>query len=596
MGFRMAEIVMPRLSDSMTEGTVVKWLCAVGDTVYRGAPIVDIETDKATVTYEADLDGVLAQILIGEGQTVPVGTVIALIHTATEAAAPVAVATDQPIAPLPLPMPDAYGEPAPAEPSLAEPAFTDPSLAEPAFTEPAFTEPALTEPALAEPAFVEPVSAKPALAQPSDVSPAAPVASPAPDDARVKASPIAKRLARKLGIELTSISGSGPGGRIVKEDVEAAANAQAGGLANPQAQVEERHFEPQYAGGESAEFEPVTAAPGLAPQAAQQPQAVAPEPQQITPQPAAVAPPAGPVFPGPGAATAGGGMPVPQQPAYPQGPMQGMAPQSGATGSFGAISPGAPQFGSSPSFGTVPVAQAPAVVGATVTRGQSTTVEPSHAQQVVARRMAEAKATVPEYSIELDVDMTNALMAREQLRYSLQPPPSVNDVIVKATAMALRQYPRVNGAYRDGKFEYYSDVNIGVVVSGGDLLAVPTIFNADQKGLAQIARESHELSAAVRNRTIQPQQLSGGTFSISNLGMFGITKFNAIINTPQAAILAVGAVTRRPVVGDDGFAVQVRQMMTLTLTCDHRILYGHEAAEFLSALKSWLESPQSLQV
>jgi pyruvate dehydrogenase E2 component (dihydrolipoamide acetyltransferase) len=154
----------------------------------------------------------------------------------------------------------------------------------------------------------------------------------------------------------------------------------------------------------------------------------------------------------------------------------------------------------------------------------------------------------------------------------------------------------VNAAYKDGHFEQYSDVNIGIVVSGNDLLAVPTLFNVDQKGLAQISSESQQLSESVRSRTIQASQMSGGTFSISNLGMYGVDRFTAILNPPQAAILAVGAINRRAVIAEDGMSLVIRQIMNMTLTCDHRILYGAEAAEFLGAIKAWLESPQLLQV
>ncbi|MBK5230328.1 MAG: 2-oxo acid dehydrogenase subunit E2 [Thermoleophilia bacterium] len=210
--------------------------------------------------------------------------------------------------------------------------------------------------------------------------------------------------------------------------------------------------------------------------------------------------------------------------------------------------------------------------------------------------MAQSKATAPDFFVELDVDMTNAVNYREQLKLAVQPAPSFNDMVIKACALALRQFPKVNGAYKDGHYEQYGDVNVGFVVAAGDLLAVPTLFNADQKGLAQIARESRELANAVRSRTIQPAQLSGGTFSISNLGMYGVDRFTAILNPPQAVILAVGAIKRKPVIAEDGVSLAVRQIMTLTLTCDHRIVYGAEGAEFLTAVKAWLESPQALPV
>jgi pyruvate dehydrogenase E2 component (dihydrolipoamide acetyltransferase) len=210
--------------------------------------------------------------------------------------------------------------------------------------------------------------------------------------------------------------------------------------------------------------------------------------------------------------------------------------------------------------------------------------------------MAESKATAPEFFVETEVDMTTCVAYREQLRSMVSPLPSFNDFVIKAAAQALRQYPKVNAAYKDGHFEQYSDVNIGVVVSASELLAVPTLFNVDQKGLAQIAGESQQLAEAVRTRTIQPSQMSGGTFSISNLGMYGVDRFTAILNPPQAAILAVGAINRRAVIAEDGMSLVIRQIMNMTLTCDHRILYGAEAAEFLGAIKAWLESPQLLQV
>ncbi|MBI4898367.1 MAG: 2-oxo acid dehydrogenase subunit E2 [Actinobacteria bacterium] len=240
-----------------------------------------------------------------------------------------------------------------------------------------------------------------------------------------------------------------------------------------------------------------------------------------------------------------------------------------------------------------PLSQPPT---ATATRGQSVATELTGPQQTVARRMAESKATAPDYFVEVDVDMTNAVNYREQLKMAVQPAPSFNDMVIKACALALRQFPKVNGAYKDGHFEQYGDVNVGFVVAAGELLAVPTVFNADQKGLAQIARESTELANSVRMRSIQPAQLSGGTFSISNLGMYGVDRFTAILNPPQAAILAVGAIKRKPVIAEDGISLAVRQIMALTLTCDHRILYGAEGAEFLAAVKTWLENPQSLPV
>ncbi len=574
---------MPRLSDTMEEGTVVRWLRAPGDAVRRGEPVVEIETDKATITYEADLDGVIAQILVGEGETVPVGTTIATIQQTAEApggGAPGPLPTPGTERPPPLPVPGAQPPPLPT-PAAAPPPLpvpdTEPALQppEPRLTEPASREPTPAQPPLKEPALAETVIEEPPHAEPA--SPEPELTEPAGDEGgrRTKASPIARRLARKLGIDLASVAGTGPGGRIVKEDVEAAASAQAGGLAEP------------------------ALAPSARPEPPAEPPAAPPAPTEPAPPPAepqtgeyqAAEPPAEPpvTIPAQAAATPAVIPPfVSPAPTAPSVPVQ-----AGATGAFAPVQPGPSpvQPGGPP-----PPMPGPPVIGATATRGQATTVDLSQAQQVVARRMAEAKATVPHFQVEADIDMTAATALREQLRYGIQPAPSINDLIVKACAMALRQFSRVNGAYRDGKFEYYNDVNIGIVVAAGDLLAVPTLLNADQKGLAQIARESRELAAAVRNRQVQPAQMAGGTFTVSNLGMFGVPRFNAIINTPQAGILAVGAIQRKPVVADDGFSLQVRPLMTMTLSVDHRIVYGQEAAEFLGAIKSWLENPHALQM
>jgi pyruvate dehydrogenase E2 component (dihydrolipoamide acetyltransferase) len=189
--------------------------------------------------------------------------------------------------------------------------------------------------------------------------------------------------------------------------------------------------------------------------------------------------------------------------------------------------------------------------------------------------------------------MTLAVELRERLKDSAEHPPSLNDMVVKATANALRAHPRVNGAYRDGKFESYSRVNVGVVVAAHDTMVVPTIFDADTKSLGQIARDAHELAEKVRAGEITPPAVAGGTFTISNLGMYGIDEFTAVINPPQAAILAVGAVKKRPVVADNGRVV-AREQMRLTLVSDQRILYGADAAAFLADVRELLEDPLSL--
>ncbi len=217
----------------------------------------------------------------------------------------------------------------------------------------------------------------------------------------------------------------------------------------------------------------------------------------------------------------------------------------------------------------------------------------SRLQQTVTRRMAESKATAPDFALTLDVDMTGAVALRERLKEVADPAPSYNDMVVKAAATALREHPKVNGAYRDGKFELYGNVNVGVAVAAQDALVVPTIFDADQKSLGAIARDARRVIERVRDKQVTPPELSGGTFTVSNLGMYGIERFTAIINPPQAAILTVGALAKKPAVDERGKVV-ARDQMTLTLVCDHRILYGADGAQFLARVRELLEQPLSL--
>jgi pyruvate dehydrogenase E2 component (dihydrolipoamide acetyltransferase) len=457
----MPDVVMPRLSDSMEEGTILKWLKAEGDEVVRGDELVEIETDKATMTYEADAPGTLA-IVAQEGATLPIGQVIARIGAGGEATAgdgARAEATQQA---------EASGNGAPSEAAPATAAAT------------------------AEPPAAAAASATPAPAP----APAAPASEG--NGGRAKASPVARRIAREQGIDLSGLQGSGPGGRIVKADVEAAASA-------PQA------------------------APAPAPQAAPA-QAPAAEPQAVPA--AAAAPPPAPV--------------------------------------------------SLAETGTA--------------KGDVSVRELSRTQQVIARRMAESKATVPEFTIATDVDMEGAVALRGQLKAAAETlrgaVPSYNDMVVKASALALREFPRANGSYKDGRFELYARVNVGVAVAAHDALVVPTVFDADRKSLGEIARDTRTLAERVRANAVTPPELSGGTFTVSNLGMFGVTEFSAVINPPQAAILAVGKMEPRAVVRDG--EITARNIMTITLVCDHRILYGADAAEFLARVRALLEQPISL--
>jgi pyruvate dehydrogenase E2 component (dihydrolipoamide acetyltransferase) len=254
-----------------------------------------------------------------------------------------------------------------------------------------------------------------------------------------------------------------------------------------------------------------------------------------------------------------------------------------------------------PAAAPAPAAAAPppppaAVVSETGTaKGDVRVEELSRMQQLVARRMAESRATVPDFTLTAAIDMERCVEMRADLKAATPEGgavPSYNDMIVKACALALREYPRANGSYRDGHFELFSRVNVGVAVAAQDALVVPTVFDADSKSLGQIARDARALAERVRSNAITPPELSGGTFTVSNLGMFGVTRFNAVINPPQAAILAVGALEQRAVVVDG--EVVARHQMDVTLACDHRILYGADAARFLARVRELLEQPLAL--
>jgi pyruvate dehydrogenase E2 component (dihydrolipoamide acetyltransferase) len=223
--------------------------------------------------------------------------------------------------------------------------------------------------------------------------------------------------------------------------------------------------------------------------------------------------------------------------------------------------------------------------------GTSQTQPLTSVQATIARRMTEAKATMPDFTVTMDVDMTAVVEARAELADEALTP-SVNDFVVKACAEALRRHPKVNGVYRDDGFEFHDHVNIGIAVAADDALMVPVIADADRQPLVGITRESRRLADAARTGRLQPIDVAGGTFTISNLGMYGVSAFTAVLNPPQAAILAVGALEQRPVAADGGLAVRPR--MTVTLTCDHRIVYGADAAAFLRDVRTTLEHPNGL--
>jgi pyruvate dehydrogenase E2 component (dihydrolipoamide acetyltransferase) len=427
-----AEIVMPRLSDSMEQGTILRWLVADGEHVARGQELVEIETDKASMTYESDRDGVL-QILVAEGESIAVGVPIARVGVGP-ADSPPAVANSPKSAP----------EPADAAELAQHSNGSAPSAA--------------------------------ALAQ-STVE---------HDGTTVLATPLARRAARVHEIELAGIAGSGPRGRVLRADVLSAA-----GIALPVRESRTVAVPVAAKAEPGAEADPVTAR------------------------------------------------------------------DEGAA------------------------------------KGATRRVEPTRTQRLIARRMAESKATIPEFQVQTDAAMDAAIAFRAELKGVLEgEAPSLNDLVVKACALALRGHERANGSYLDGGFELHERVNVGVAVAVEDALVVPVVQDADKKALGQIARETRRLAERVRLGQITPPELSGGTFTVSNLGMYGMTQIVPVINPPQAAILGVGAI-RETLARVDGEIVE-RHLMTLTLSCDHRILYGADAALFLAEIKGLLEAPLQL--
>ncbi|MCW8306920.1 pyruvate dehydrogenase complex dihydrolipoamide acetyltransferase [Acidiphilium sp. PA] len=431
-------ILMPALSPTMTEGTLAKWLKKEGDTIKSGDVIAEIETDKATMEVEAVDEGVLGKILVAAGtEGVAVNAPIAVLVDAGEA-----VPSAAPAAKAEAAAPTATAAATPAPAPRGEP-----------------------------------------KANGHDTS---------DHGARIFASPLARRMAKQAGLDLAGIQGSGPNGRIVKADIDAARGQ-------------------------------APAAPASAPQA-------------------------------------------------------GAAPVAAAGGA--------------------PVA-APAPKPAEITAPHDA-VPHSSMRKVIARRLQAAKQTIPHFYLSMDVELDALLKLRADL--NAQSPKdgagafklSVNDLIIKASAVALRRVPAANASFTDDAMIRYHDVDISVAVAIPDGLITPIIRKADQKGLAAISNEMKDLAARAKSGKLKPEEFQGGSFSISNLGMFGITSFSAIINPPQGAILAVGAGEKRPVVR--GSELAIATVMTVTLSCDHRVVDGAVGAEFLAAFKAIVEAPLSLML
>lgn len=470
-----ARVLMPKGSDTMTEGKVLKWLKREGESVAAGDAVVEIETDKVDMEVETSGEGVLRQILVKEGQTVPVGQLLGVIAPPNEDIA--AIIKEAQAAPPPA----AHAE---AEPALAPKAAAAPSApGRPAAPVAVGAASVPSAPTSARVAASEP---KPALAAaaspaPSEVGePKVTAAAPAAvltrtDGGRVFASPLARRIARDKGVDLSLVSGSGPGGRIVREDVDRALASVA--------------TAPPYAVGGAVR----------------------------------AATPVRPVF-------------VPGGPEVHDEPLSTM-------------------------------------------------------RKTIATRLSQSLGPVPHFYLTIEVDMRRAMELRESAN-NLDPELKLtyNDIIVKACAAALRAHPEVNASFIGEAIRTYSRIHIGVAVpvDGGGLIT-PVIRDCDQKSLQQISAEAKELIARARSRKLNPDEYTGATFSVSNLGMMGIDQFSAIINPPEGAILAVGAVVEKPVVTDHHVGIGHR--CRLTLSCDHRVVDGATGATFLQTLQSILENP-----
>jgi len=421
----MAEIVkMPKLSDTMTDGTVAAWHKKVGDKVKSGELLAEIETDKATMEFESFQDGNLLYIGVEQGKTAPVDSILAILGKEGEDISSLIAG--------------GTAKPETAAPAKAEAADKAPQ-AEPVKTE-----------------AKEPAKAAPVETEPSHIG-----------NGRLKASPLAKKIAEDKGIDIGSVSGSGDGGRIVKRDIE--------------------NFTPGAAKG---------------------------------------------------------------------------------------------------------VAAAPSFVAAGTEKYTEEHV--SQMRKTIARRLAESKFTAPHFYLTMEIDMDNAMTARKSINDAGDVKISFNDMVVKATAMALRKNPKVNSSWQGDTIRYNEHVHIGVAVAVEDGLLVPVIRFANEKGLTQIGAEVKSFADKAKNKKLQPSDWEGNTFTISNLGMFGIEEFTAIINPPDACILAIGAIRQTAVVKNN--QVVPGNVMKVTLSCDHRVVDGATGAAFLQTLKAYLENPVMMLV
>jgi pyruvate dehydrogenase E2 component (dihydrolipoamide acetyltransferase) len=444
------QLLMPALSPTMTEGNLAKWLKKEGDAVKAGDVLAEIETDKATMEFEAVDEGTLGKILVPAGtEGVKVNQPIALLLEEGEDKSALAKA------------PAAK----PAAPPAAAPAAPPPKPA----------------PAAAKPAAAAPPAPQPAAAPP------APRGNGHAEGARIFASPLARRMAEKAGLDLAALAGSGPHGRIVKHDIEAA----------------------------------LAKGPGA--------------PRAPAARPAAPAAPGAPL----------------SLPSYGRDQVVALA--------------------GNPPFEEQPI---------------------SSMRRVIARRMVESKLTIPHYYLTVDCEIDALLRMRHEINEAAGLKLSVNDFVIKAAALTLKKVPAVNASWSEEAILRWQSADIAVAVAIEEGLITPIIKAAETKGLQQISAEMRDLGTRARTGKLKLQEFQGGTFSISNLGMFGIKDFTAVINPPHAAILAVGVGEQRPVVKNGALAIAT--VMSCTLACDHRVIDGAVGAEWIQAFKKIIEAPGML--
>lgn len=459
------QVIMPKLSPTMEEGQLSRWLKKEGDKVSMGEPLAEIDTDKATMEMQALGNGVLRKILIKEGESAPLGQVIAIIGEPDEDISGIANAAASPTKAAAAPQPETQQPEQQVE--------TQPATAE------------VSSPAQ------QAASPKP-VAKTADGGSAAgngaqsgAQARPSSTSERLIVSPLAARMAAEAGVDLRSLSGSGPGGRIVKRDIEAAMS---------QGQTAAAESKPAAAGG-----------------------------------------------------------------------------QTGAVVKFPVKQPGTTQ--ASP-YRDEPI---------------------SEIRRIIAKRLVTSLGPIPHFFLTTEIEMDRAAEMRRSIN-DLDPELkiSVNDIIIKVAAAALIAHPQVNASFQEKVIRYYERADIGVAVAIEDGLITPVVRSADQKSLSEIAHEVRDLAERARQRKLRPEEYTGASFSVSNLGMFGIDEFTAVINPPEGAILAVGAMSARPVVRNN--EIVVRQMMRVTMSCDHRVIDGATGAKFLQTFKKILENPLYLVV